>query len=58
MSFEHCYFCLPPVRYPGCQDHCPYYADIERGGRYGAVSTYLYLAQALNVPIEALLGGE
>lgn len=24
----------------------------------GAVSTYLYLAQALNVPIEALLGGE
>lgn len=33
-------------------------STIERGGRYGAVSTYLYLAQALNVPIEALLGGE
>lgn len=31
---------------------------IERGERYGVVSTYLYLAQALNVPIEALLGGE
>ena len=31
---------------------------IERGERYGAVSSYLYLAQALNVPIEALLGGE
>lgn len=27
MSFEHCHFCLPPVRYPGCQDHCPYYAE-------------------------------
>lgn len=23
---------------------------IERGGRYGAVSTYLYIAEALNVP--------
>lgn len=31
---------------------------IERGGRYGAVSTYLYIAEALNVPIETLLGGE
>lgn len=31
---------------------------IERGGRYGAVSTYLYIAEALNVPIEVLLGGE
>ena len=31
MSFEHCHFCLPPVRYPGCQDHCPYYAaDIAK----------------------------
>lgn len=27
MSFEHCHSCLPPVRYPGCQDHCPYYAE-------------------------------
>lgn len=27
MSFEHCHFCKPPVRYPGCQDHCPYYAE-------------------------------
>ena len=26
MSFEHCQFCLPPTRYPGCQDHCPHYA--------------------------------
>lgn len=26
MSFEHCHFCKPPVRYPGCQDHCPHYA--------------------------------
>lgn len=27
MSFEHCRFCLTPVRYPGCQDHCPHYAE-------------------------------
>lgn len=27
MSFEHCHFCKPPVRYPGCQDHCPRYAE-------------------------------
>lgn len=27
MSFEHCHSCLPPVRYPGCQDHCPHYAE-------------------------------
>ena len=27
MSFEHCQSCLPPTRYPGCQDHCPYYAE-------------------------------
>lgn len=27
MSFEHCHFCLPPVRYPGCQSHCPHYAE-------------------------------
>ena len=27
MSFEHCHSCLPPVRYPGCQDNCPYYAE-------------------------------
>lgn len=26
MSFEHCHSCLPPTRYPGCQDHCPHYA--------------------------------
>lgn len=26
MSFEHCHFCEPPTRYPGCQDHCPHYA--------------------------------
>lgn len=26
MSFEHCQSCLPPTRYPGCQDHCPHYA--------------------------------
>lgn len=26
MSFEHCHSCKPPTRYPGCQDHCPYYA--------------------------------
>ena len=31
MSFEHCLHCLPPTRYPGCQDHCPYYAaDIAK----------------------------
>lgn len=27
MSFEHCQSCKPPTRYPGCQDHCPYYAE-------------------------------
>ena len=21
--FEHCRYCKPPKRYPGCQDHCP-----------------------------------
>jgi hypothetical protein len=26
MSFEHCHVCEPPVRHPGCQSHCPYYA--------------------------------
>lgn len=31
MSFEHCQSYLPPTRYPGCQDHCPYYAaDIAK----------------------------
>ena len=25
--FDHCHHCLPPVRYPGCQDHCPHYAE-------------------------------
>lgn len=25
-AFEHCHFCKPPVRYPGCQSHCPHYA--------------------------------
>lgn len=25
--FDHCRHCLPPVRYPCCQDHCPHYAE-------------------------------
>lgn len=25
--FEHCVKCVPPERYPGCQDHCQYYAE-------------------------------
>lgn len=25
--FECCHFCKPPKRYPGCQDHCPEYAE-------------------------------
>lgn len=25
--FEHCTKCVPPERYPGCQDHCRYYAE-------------------------------
>lgn len=25
--FEHCQSCFPPTRYPGCQDHCLYYAE-------------------------------
>lgn len=32
--------------------------SIERGERYGIVTTYLYLAEALDVSIGALLGGE
>ena len=31
---------------------------IEHGERYGEVTTYLYLAEALDVSIGALLGGE
>lgn len=31
---------------------------IEHGERYGVVTTYLYLAEALDVSIVALLGGE
>ena len=33
-------------------------SSIERGERYGIVTTYLYLAEALDVSIGALLGGE
>ena len=33
-------------------------SSIERGERYGIVTTYLYLAEALDVSIVALLGGE
>lgn len=30
-AFEHCHFCKPPVRHPGCQSHCPHYAaDIAK----------------------------
>lgn len=30
-AFEHCHVCKPPVRHPGCQSHCPYYAaDIAK----------------------------
>lgn len=25
--FEECRNCVPPKRYPGCQDHCPGYAS-------------------------------
>ena len=25
--FEKCQKCVPPERHPGCQDHCPYYAE-------------------------------
>jgi hypothetical protein len=25
--FECCHNCKPPRRYPGCQDHCPDYAE-------------------------------
>lgn len=43
MSFEHCHSCLPPVRYPGCQDHCPHYAadkeksDASRRAKEGKI---------------------
>lgn len=33
-------------------------SSIERGERYGIVTTYLYFAEALDVSIGALLGGE
>lgn len=26
-KFEHCRYCLPPVRHPGCHSDCPYYAE-------------------------------
>ena len=25
--FEKCQYCVPPERHPGCQDHCPHYAE-------------------------------
>lgn len=25
--FEKCMVCVPPERYPGCQDHCPHYTE-------------------------------
>lgn len=25
--FEECQKCKPPVRYPGCQDHCRHYKE-------------------------------
>lgn len=25
--FEKCQHCVPPKRKPGCQDHCPHYAE-------------------------------
>lgn len=49
MSFEHCHSCLPPVRYLGCQDHCPHYAaDKEKSdasrrakeGKYRAIDDF------------------
>lgn len=31
MSFEHCHFCKPPVRHPGCHSECPHYqTDIAK----------------------------
>lgn len=33
-------------------------SSIERGERYGIVTTYLYLAEAMDVSVGALLGGE
>lgn len=33
-------------------------SSIERGERYGIVTTYLYLAEALDVSVGELLGGE
>lgn len=33
-------------------------SSIERGERYGVVTTYLYLAEALDASIGTLLGGE
>ena len=31
MSFEHCHFCKPPARHPGCHSKCPHYqADIAK----------------------------
>ena len=25
--FKHCHNCVPPKRQPGCQSHCPDYAE-------------------------------
>lgn len=40
--FDHCRHCLPPVRYPGCQDHCPHYAEDKAKckERNGALKAY------------------
>lgn len=27
--FEKCQKCVPPERKPGCQDHCPHYAEAK-----------------------------
>lgn len=27
--FEKCQHCVPPTRKPGCQDHCPHYAEAK-----------------------------
>lgn len=27
-AFEHCHFCKPPVRHPGCHSECPHYEAV------------------------------
>ena len=55
--FEKCRHCVPPDRYPGCQDHCPhgieakanYEAAKEKDDRRRLVKNDIYSQRSANV---------